>query len=158
MMWLRIHCVLCITHNCIRNNTRITILILFVFLFAGPVLSFSAEQSLTDHLKHFTMILSGRNLDSLRMEIDPHRIFVEISGRTGSYIAPSQTLAVLETFFRIRTPISFSYIVVKEESGVGMALGTLNVQENGKLRSYKVTFGFRKSTRNRWLLEKINIR
>jgi hypothetical protein len=125
----------------------------FIFL-----CSFTTQaEPLSGHLKRLTSALTSRNLDSLRLLIDPNRIFVEIAPKEGSYLSPSQTLAVIESFFNSHPPLSFSYILVKEEGNNGIAIGTLLVSENVRNISHKVNFGFQKNNKVRWLLERIII-
>jgi hypothetical protein len=115
-------------------------------------------ETLQYHLKRLTSALSNRNLDSLRLLIDPNRIYVEITPKEGSYLSPSQTLGVVESFFRSHPPISFSYLLVKEEGKTGIAIGTLIVAESARKISHKVNFGFQKNNRENWLLSRISIR
>jgi hypothetical protein len=115
-------------------------------------------ESLSSHLKRLTSSLSARNLDSLRLLIDPSRVFVEISPKEGSYLSPSQTLAVIESFFRNHPPVSFSYILVKEEKNNGIAVGSLSSSERGKVVVHRVIFGFQKNKQGTWLLSRILIR
>lgn len=128
-------------------------LISFLFFWIGKI----QAETLSNHLKRFTSVLSNRNLDSLRTLIDPNKIYVEITPKPGSYLSPLQTLAVIESFFRSQPPISFSYLLVKEEGKIGIALGTLVVIENSRNISRKVNFGFQKDNRDHWLLERISI-
>ncbi len=114
-------------------------------------------ETLVKHMKRFTFILSNRNLDSLRSLIDPNRIYVEISPKSGSYLSPLQTLAVIESFFRAQPPISFSYLLIKEEGKTGLAIGSLIVIQNSRNISHKVNFGFQKNNRDHWLLGRISI-
>jgi hypothetical protein len=138
-----------------------TFLRLFSFiLFSGFLFFASATMragTLADHLKQFTSVLSNRNLDSLRTLIDPGRIFVEIAPKSGSYLSTSQTLAVVESFFQSHPPVSFSYILVKEEGKTGVAIGTLFVVDGGRKISFKVNFGFQKDSKEHWLLIRITI-
>ena len=130
--------------------------VLLFFFFSGN--SVVHSETLTEHLKRFTSVLSTRNLDSLRFLIDPNRIYVEIAPKSGAFLSPSQTLAVIESFFCSQLPISFSYLLVKEEGKTGIALGTLVVVEGNRNISHKVNFGFQKDNRDHWLLGRISIR
>jgi len=132
-------------------------LLLIVIFFCSAVPKVRAER-LSDHLKRLTSALSNRNLDSLKLLIDPERIFVEIAPKEGSYLSPSQTLGVVESFFHAHLPVSFSYILMKEEGKTGVAVGTLTVAEKGRTVSHKVNFGFQKNNRDNWLLSRITIR
>ena len=120
-------------------------------------MSVSHAETFGNHLKRFTSVLSNRNLDSLRLFIDPIRIYVEIAPKSGSYLSPSQTLGVIESFFHSLQPVSFSYVFVKEEGKTGIASGTLVVNENNMNISHKVNFSFHKDNSDHWLLERINI-
>jgi hypothetical protein len=112
---------------------------------------------LSAHLKRLTSALSSRNLDSLRLLIDPSRIYVEIAPKEGAYLTPSQTLAVIESFFTTHPPLSFSYILVKEEGDNGIALGSLASSDGGKKTTHRVNFGFKKNSSTNWLLIQISI-
>jgi hypothetical protein len=120
-------------------------------------LSASADP-LSAHLKRLTLALTTRNLDSLRALIDPNRIFVEIAPKDGSYLSPAQTLAVIESFFSSHPPLSFSYILVKEEGSDGIAIGSLASNESGRRITHRVNFGFQKKSGGKWLLVRISIR
>jgi len=102
-------------------------------------------------------MLSGRNLDSLRLFIDPNRIYVEITPKEGAFLSASQTLVVVESFFQLHSAISFSYGLIKEKGNTGIALGTLVVSENGRSAPYKVSFGFQKNGQSKWILSRISI-
>ena len=130
------------------------LLLCYIILFGA---GFVQAETLANHLKRFTSVLSNRNLDSLRMLIDPNRIYVEIAPKLGSFLSPLQTLGVIESFFRSQPPLSFSYIFVKEEGKTGIASGTLVVSENNRNISHKVNFSFHKDPNDHWLLERINI-
>jgi hypothetical protein len=112
---------------------------------------------LSAHLKRLTSALTSRNLDSLRLFIDPNRIFMEIAPKEGSYLSPAQTLAVIESFFSSHPPLSFSYILVKEEGDDGIALGSLASNEGGRRVTHRVNFGFQKNKNGKWLLIRISI-
>jgi len=112
---------------------------------------------LSAHLKRLTSALSSRNLDSLRMLIDPSRIYVEIAPKDGAYLTPAQTLAVIESFFNTHPPLSFSYILVREEGENGIALGSLASSESGIKTTHRVNFGFKKNSSNNWLLNRVTI-
>jgi hypothetical protein len=136
---------------------RISSLLFAVGFFFIGISAIHAE-TLNEQLKRFTSVLSNRNLDSLRLLIDPERIYVEIAPKDGSYLSPSQTLGVVEFFFQSHPPITFSYMLVKEEGKNGIAIGTLVVSESGRKISHKVNFGFQKNNRDNWLLSRITIR
>jgi hypothetical protein len=131
--------------------------VLFAFislLFATTI----HANPLAAHLQRLTSALSSRNLDSLRLLIEPTKVFVELSPKPGSYLSPSQTLAVIESFFQSHLPISFSYILVKEEKNNGIAIGSLTSSEEGRRINHKVNFGFQKSKQGDWILTRINIK
>ncbi len=132
--------------------------LLFLSGFFSFGISTIHAETLNEQLKQFTSALSNRNLDSLRLLIDPERIYVEIAPKDGSYLSPSQTLGVIESFFRSYQPVSFSYLFVKEEGKSGIAIGTLVVAESGRKILRKVNFGFQKNFRDNWLLSRISIR
>jgi hypothetical protein len=132
-------------------------IILFSVFFCFFISTIRAE-TLTEHLKQFTSVLSSRNLDSLRLLIDPGKIYVEIAPKSGSYLSPSQTLAVVGSFFHSHSQVSFSYLHVKEEGKIGIVVGTLIVTEDSRSISRKVNFGFQKDNREHWPLGRISIR
>jgi len=132
-----------------------------MIIFAFAVLLYAHAGNampLSSHLKKLSSAFASRNLDSLKPLIDPQRIFVEISAKPGSYLSPGQTLAVIESFFTTHRNVSFSYILVKEESGNGIALGSLSASENGRPVTRRVQFGFQKNLPGNWLLVSIKIR
>ena len=123
-------------------------------------LSYSTVQAepLSAHLKHLTAALSSRNLDSLRALIDPNKVHVEIYPKEGAYLSPSQTLSIIESFFHNSPPVSFSFILVKEEGENGIAAGSLVTSENGRMVNHRVSFGFKKNKSGSWLLNRISIK
>jgi hypothetical protein len=142
--------------RCFRYLRPLPLFLIAITLFVE--ISAVRGGTLPEHLKRLTSALSSRNIDSLRLLIDPSRIFVEIAPKEGSYLSPAQTLGVVESFFRTHAPISFSYILVKEEGNTGIAVGTLIVNEGGAKISRKVNFGFQKNDHANWLLSRITIR
>jgi hypothetical protein len=119
--------------------------------------SVQAEQ-LSAHVKRLTSALSTRNLDSLRMLIDPNKVYVEIFPKEGSFLSPSQTLSVIESFFQYSPPVSFSFFLVKEEGESGIAAGSLTTSEKGMMKNHRVNFGFQKNKSGFWMLNRISIR
>jgi hypothetical protein len=119
--------------------------------------SVQAEQ-LSTHVKRLTSALSTRNLDSLRLLIDPNKVYVEIFPKEGAYLSPSQTLSVIESFFHTSPPVSFSFFLVKEEGESGIAAGSLTTSERGMMKDHRVSFGFQKNKSGSWLLNRISIR
>jgi hypothetical protein len=129
-------------------------------LIAAFIAAFSSSanaETLTVHLRRLTSALTSRNLDSIRQFIDPNRIFVEIAPKEGSYLSPSQTLSVIESFFNAHPPISFSYILVKEDGDDGIAIGSLASNLGGSRSTHRVNFGFKKNSVGKWLLIRISI-
>jgi hypothetical protein len=139
-----------------KNNLKLQSTVIAAFIF---ITSLTAQaESLSMHLKRLTSALSSRNLDSLRALIDPNRVYVEISPKEGSFLSPSQTLAVIESFFRFHPPVSFSYVLVKEQYNNGIAIGSLSIWERGKVIVHRTSFGFQKNKRGYWVLVRIIIR
>src|SRR3569832_265498 len=136
-------------------NLKLQLTTIAVFIFLSIYLSHA--ESLSAHLKRLTSALSARNLDSLRLLIDPRRVFVEISPKEGSYLSPSQAISVIESFFRTHPPVSFSYVLVKEEKSDGIAAGSLSSSERGKIIIHRVIFGFQKNKAGFWLLARVLI-
>ena len=133
---------------------RLVQVVAFLFLCSD----FSQAIPLSDHIKRFTSVLSHRNLDSLRLLMDPVRIYVEIAPKTGVYLSQSQTLGVIESLFTSKSPVSFSYILIKEEGKTGIAIGTLVLIEAGRNVPHKTSFGFQKDNKGGWTLSRIIIR
>ena len=147
------------SRNVAKRNSTIHALILMsiIALFINLCLGKAHADPLLDHLRKFTRVLSTRNLDSLRLFIDPNRIFVEVAPKEGAFLSPSQTLGVVESFFRTHQPASFSYVLVKEEGKTGIAIGTLIASEETGSVSHKVNFGFQKNSKSQWLLSRVSI-
>lgn len=131
-----------------------------IFITASLFLFYSTVQAepLSAHLQRLTSALSSRNLDSLRSLIDPNKVYIEIFPKEGSYVSPAQTLSIFESFFHNHPPVSFSFILVKEEGISGIASGSLLTSENGRMITHRVSFGFQKNKSGSWLLNRISIR
>ena len=144
------------SRECILTLRFITVAIVALFLCLQRA-DLRAE-TLQEHLKRLTSALSSRNLDSLRQLIDTNRISVEIAPNEATFLSPSQTLGVIESYFRAHPPYSFSYFLVKEEGTEGIAIGTLIVSDNGRKTPHRVNFGFLKNRKGNWYLTRISIR
>ncbi|MEP7234090.1 MAG: hypothetical protein ABI778_02225 [Ignavibacteriota bacterium] len=108
-------------------------------------------------MKVLTSVITNRNYDSLKRLIDPGRIYVEIGYKDGAYLSPSQTIGVIESYFKPHTIVAFSFSLVREEGTAGIANGVLFIMENGLKYSHRVNFGFHKNSREEWLLSRINV-
>jgi hypothetical protein len=127
-----------------------------VLLFAISVAT-AQGAALSEQLKVLTSVITNRNYDSLRRLVDPGRIYVEIGSKDGAYLTPSQTIGVLESYFRSHTTFSFSFSLIREEGTAGIANGTLLIIENGMKYSHRISFGFQKNISGEWLLSRINV-
>lgn len=129
-----------------------------VFAFALLTSAPANAIPLSEHLKSLTSAFASRNVDSIRPFIDPNKVFVEISPKDGAYLSPEQTLSVIESFFHDHSPVSFSYILVREEGISGIAAGNFVSSDNGRIYTHRVNFGFQKNKSGLWLLNRITIR
>ncbi len=116
------------------------------------------DAKLREQLQKLTDAFSRRDLETIRSQISPDRIFVEIADRAGAYLTNSQTAAVIESFLRTRTAVNCSFEFVSDDGKTGSAAGVLNARSNGRSLSYKLNFGFAKNEKGVWLLTRISMR
>jgi hypothetical protein len=122
-----------------------------------------STKTLRDQIGKLADALNQRDLKTVRSQISPFRIYVEIADRPGAYLSNSQTLVVMESFIRSQTSISCVFDFVNDDGFSGSASGTLVAWKNGRSISYKLNFEFTKSEatsgdRPYWLLTRIGIK
>lgn len=107
-------------------------------------------QKLADALNH-------RDLAAIRAQIHPSRIFVEVDNKS-AYLSHSQTLVVMETFFKVRSSVTSTFDFVSDDGVTGSASGSLAARKDGKAVRYRLNFGFTRSDAGAWLLTRISMR
>jgi ketosteroid isomerase-like protein len=107
-------------------------------------------QKLADALNH-------RDLAAIRAQIHPTRIYVEVDDKA-AYLSHSQTLVVMETFFKNRSSVTSTFDFVSDDGVTGSASGTLSARKDGKPVRYRLNFGFTKNDAGAWLLTRISMR
>ncbi|HET6511645.1 MAG TPA: hypothetical protein VFH43_05600 [Candidatus Kapabacteria bacterium] len=125
---------------------------------AAPKALLQTNSSLKDQVKRLTEALNKRDLDVIKAQIAPSRIYVEVSDKAGAYLSNSQTLVVMETFLRSRTAVNAAFEFVSDDGVIGSASGTLTARKDGRLIRYKLNFGFVKQTKGGWHLNRISMR
>ncbi len=116
------------------------------------------DPRLRTQIQKLIVALNKRDLDSVRSQISPSRVFVEITTKPGAYLSNSQTILVMESFIRTRTGISSVFDFVSDDGRFGSASGTMTATEGGRRVSYRLDFGFVLSGGGSWLLSRISIR
>lgn len=104
------------------------------------------------------MALNHRDLETIKTQISPTRIYVEIANKAGAYLSNSQTLAVMESFLRSHSSLSAKFEFDNAEGTSGSASGTLTAQRDGHTLTYKLNFGFTRNDAGIWLLTRISMR
>ena len=102
--------------------------------------------------------LNHRDLESIKTQISPTRIYVEISDKTGAYLTNSQTLAVMESFLHSHTSLSAKFEFDSSDGDNGSASGLLTARRDGRTFTYRLNFGFTRNIRGSWLLTRISMR
>jgi hypothetical protein len=102
--------------------------------------------------------LNHRDLETIKTQISPTRIYVEISDKTGAYLTNSQTLAVMESFLRSHTSLSAKFEFDSTDGDNGSASGLLTARRDGRTFTYRLNFGFTRNLRGSWLLTRISMR
>ncbi len=158
-----------------RRNLTIALLAILAASFnyeavAEPLVAYSKstrsmvtvlEQSnsgLKQQVKKLTEALNKRDLEVIKAQIAPSRIYVEVSDRAGAYLSNSQTLVVMETFLRSRTAVNAAFEFVSDDGVIGSASGTLTARKDGRIIRYKLNFGFVKQDKGSWHLNRISMR
>jgi hypothetical protein len=124
----------------------------------APIAIYQSNSTLKDQVKQLTEALNKRDLDVIKSQIAPSRIYVEVSDRAGAYLSNSQTLVVMETFLRSRTAVNAAFEFVSDDGVIGSASGSLTARKDGRIIRYRLNFGFVKQTRGNWQLNRISMR
>jgi hypothetical protein len=118
----------------------------------------SSERTLQNEISRLFEALNHRDLETIKSQISPSRIYVEISDKTGAYLTNSQTLAVMESFLRSHNSLSAKFEFDNSDGENGSASGTLTASRDGHTIAYKLNFGFTKNPHGNWLLTRISMR
>ncbi len=121
-------------------------------------LSESTDGLLKQRIAQLFAALNHRDLEAIKSQISPSRIYVEISDKTGAYLTNSQTLAVMESFLRSHTSLSAKFEFDSSEGDNGSASGLLTARRDGRTFTYRLNFGFTRNVRGSWLLTRISMR
>lgn len=124
----------------------------------GRESAYQSDGKLKEQVKKLSDALNKRDLDAIKAQIAPSRIYVEVGDKTGAYLSSSQTLVVMETFLRSRTAVNSIFEFVSDDGVIGTASGSLTARKEGRLIRYKLNFGFTKSSKGDWLLNRISMR
>jgi hypothetical protein len=117
-----------------------------------------SNSGLKEQVKKLTEALNKRDLEVIKAQIAPSRIYVEVSDKAGAYLSNSQTLVVMETFLRSRTAVNAAFEFVSDDGVIGSASGTLTARKDGRIIRYKLNFGFVKQDKGAWHLNRISMR
>src|SRR4051812_45755290 len=115
---------------------------MLVLIFSILLSSLSMSSGLKADIEKLSDALTKRDLATLRAEISPARIFVEIDGRQGAYLSNSQTVVVLENFIRTRRAIQTRFDLITDNGQSGSATGILAAKAEGRSVTYKLNLGF----------------
>ena len=116
------------------------------------------DVRLSNQIQKLKDALNKRDIESLRAQISPSRIYVEIAQKPGAYLSNSQTAMVMESFIRTRSAISSVFDFITDDGETGSASGTLSATESGRQVSYRLNFGFILSSAGTWLLNRISMK
>ncbi|HET6511028.1 MAG TPA: hypothetical protein VFH43_02465 [Candidatus Kapabacteria bacterium] len=119
---------------------------------------FQSNSGLKEQVKKLTEALNKRDLDVIKSQIAPSRIYVEVSDKAGAYLSNSQTLVVMETFLRSRTAVNAAFEFISDDGVIGSASGSLTARKDGRLIRYRLNFGFVKQDKGSWHLNRISMR
>jgi hypothetical protein len=119
---------------------------------------YQTNSGLKEQVKKLTEALNKRDLEVIKAQIAPSRIYVEVSDRAGAYLSNSQTLVVMETFLRSRTAVNAAFEFISDDGVIGSASGTLTARKDGRIIRYKLNFGFVKQDKGSWHLNRISMR
>lgn len=122
------------------------------------IVLFQTNSGLKEQVKKLTEALNKRDLEVIKSQIAPSRIYVEVSDRAGAYLSNSQTLVVMETFLRSRTAVNAAFEFISDDGVIGSASGTLTARKDGRIIRYKLNFGFVKQDKGAWHLNRISMR
>ena len=118
----------------------------------------NSEGPLRAQIERLFQALNKRDLETIKSQISPQRIYVEVSDKMGAYLTNSQTLAVMESFLRSHTALSAKFEFDSSDGGNGSASGSLTARKDGKTLTYRLNFGFTRNQRGAWLLTRISMR
>ena len=118
----------------------------------------ATEGPLKQRILDLFAALNHRDLDAIKSQISPTRIYVEIMDKAGAYLTNSQTLAVLESFMRSHTSMNAKFEFDSADGDSGSASGMLTARRDGHTLSYRLNFGFTRNPRGAWLLTRISMR
>lgn len=116
------------------------------------------DPKLKGQVKRLAEALNKRDLDVIRSQIAPSRIYVEVAGKEGAFLSKSQTLVVMESFLRTRSALNAVFDFVSDDGNAGSASGFLTARKDGKLIRYRLSFGFVKTGHAEWYLNRITMR
>jgi hypothetical protein len=119
---------------------------------------FQTDGRLKEQVKRLAEALNKRDLEVIKSQIAPSRIYVEVSDKAGAYLSSSQTLVFMETFLRSRNAVNAVFEFVSDDGVIGSASGSLTARKDGRLIRYKLNFGFTKSAKGDWQLNRISMR
>lgn len=117
-----------------------------------------SNGKLKDQVKRLATALNKRDVEAIRSQIAPSRIYVEVANKAGAYLSNSQTLVVMESFLRTRTTVNTAFEFVSDDGHIGSAAGSLTARKDGKLVRYRLNFGFIKTAKGDWQLSRISMR
>ncbi len=118
----------------------------------------TSDIGLREQITKLFAALNKRDLEAIKAQISPNRIFVEISDKAGAYLSNSQTLAVMESFLRSHTAVSAKFEFDSKEGTNGSASGALTARKDGRTFTYRLNFGFVLNDKGNWLLTRISMR
>ncbi|MEO6940348.1 MAG: hypothetical protein ABI444_09460 [Candidatus Kapaibacterium sp.] len=118
----------------------------------------ASDIGLREQITKLFTALNKRDLEAIKSQISPNRIFVEISDKAGAYLSNSQTLAVMEAFLRSHTSVSAKFEFDSKEGPNGSASGALTARKDGRTFTYRLNFGFVLNDKGNWLLTRISMR
>jgi hypothetical protein len=116
-----------------------------------------SDNKLREQVERLTDALNHRDLAAIRAQIHPTRIYVEVDNKA-AYLSHSQTLVVMETFFKTRTSVTSTFDFVSDDGITGSASGTLSARKDGRSVRYHLNFGFTRTDAGAWLLTRISMR
>ncbi len=117
-----------------------------------------AKGSLAQEVHKLTEAINRRDLNALKAEVSPSRIYVEIADKPGAYLTSSQTVVVMESFMQNRTSLNSSFEFVTDDGERGSASGQLAARYDGRPVTYRLNFGFLKNDQGKWQLTKISMK
>ena len=117
----------------------------------------SNDDKLREQVRRLADALNHRDLAAIRAQIHPTRIYVEVDDKS-AFLSHSQTLVVMETFFKSRSSVTTTFDFVSDDGVTGSASGTLSARKDGRAVRYRLNFGFTKNDGGSWLLTRISMK